>query len=96
MADTYYKLVPGENANKDWTSEVVLEKNDKGETTKSVSVDRPAQLNKDEIDVIESLGLKVERSSKEEAVEAAKTAVNVGEAGTAPLLGSSSNDNDEK
>lgn len=88
MADSYYKLVSGDNAVTDWTSEVVLEKDDAGNVTKSIAVDRPAQLSKKEIETVKALGYDVETSSKDEAVEAAIESATGGDVQQAPSLGS--------
>lgn len=67
MSDTYYKVTGG-NPNTNWTSEVVLERDDEtGEVTKSVQIGVPAQINAEDRKALEQLGFKVESSSKSEA-----------------------------
>jgi hypothetical protein len=105
VASNYYKLVGSKNPTVDWTAEVILEKDDEGNVTKSVGFDKPAQLNEDDRNTLESLGYEVESSSKEEAEEAEEREVLAPAAlGTAPLIGSGtsqpssseSNDSDTK
>lgn len=93
MAD-YYKLVGSRNPTVDWTAEVILEKDDDGNVTKSVGRNRPAQLNQDDLDTLERLGYKVEKSSKSEAKaaeESVATQVSGDVAGSAPLIGDGTN-----
>lgn len=86
MAD-YYKLAGSKNSTTDWTSEVILEKDDEGNVTKSVGVNRPAELSKDDLDKLKDLGFEVEKATADEA-KAAADQVEVPEAvGTAPLIG---------
>lgn len=87
MADTLYKLVPGDNAQFDWTAEVVLEKDDDGKTTKSIGVNKPAQLSKDDREQIEALGLKVASATKDDAYELGNESVGFDAAAAAPRLG---------
>lgn len=88
MASTYYKLVASENPSTDGTSEVILEKDEDGNTVKSVGVNKPAQLTQDDRDKLEALGYEVESSSKEEADEAEEAAVVSSSAlASAPLIG---------
>lgn len=90
MAD-YYKLVGSENSTTDWTSSVILERDDDGNVTKEVGVDRPAQLTKEDLDTVKGLGLKVEKSSKDEADQAEAAAVSNDALASAPLIGSGTN-----
>lgn len=93
MADNNYRLAGSVNPAQDWTSEVILEKDDEtGEVTKSVSATVPAQLNKEDLDLIESLGLKVEKVSASDAKEAQREAVATAASDTlasGPILGGS-------
>lgn len=91
MAD-YYKLAGSKNSTTDWTSEVILEKDDDGKVKKSVGVNRPAQLNKDDLEKLESLGYETEKVSADEAKQAEEEAVAAPEAlGAAPLIGEGTN-----
>lgn len=88
----YYKLSGSKNSTVDWTSEVILEKDDDGQVTKSVGVNRPAQLNKDDLDTLKRLGYEYEKVSADEAKEAAEESATSPEAlGTAPLIGEGTN-----
>lgn len=68
MSDTYYK-VTSTNPHTDWTAEVVLERDDEGNATKSVVLGVPSQLNQDDRKALEALGYTVESSTKSEAEE---------------------------
>lgn len=93
MAESFYKLVGTNSPHIDWTSEVVLERDEDGNVTKSVQAGVPAQLSADEVKSLSAEhGLVFEKSSKEEADEAAATAtapVGSDVAGSAPLFGDS-------
>lgn len=97
MAGDYYKLVGSTNP-ANWTTEVVLERNDQGEVTKAVRVGEPQQLNQEDRDKLESLGFTVEKSSASEAKEVEESA---GQqpgsdiAGAAPVFGSVSQEDNE-
>jgi hypothetical protein len=90
MADNYV-LAGSKNPAVDWTSEVILERDDDGNVTKSVSAERPAQLTKDDLAAIENLGLKVEKVTAEEVKEAEQRAASVGAdaLAQAPVIGDS-------
>lgn len=90
MAD-YYKLAGSKNSTTDWTAEVILEKDDDGNVTKSVGANRPAQLNKDDLDKLEARGYTVEKVSKDEAEKAEQQAAAPEALGTAPLIGEGTN-----
>lgn len=90
MAD-YYKLVGSQNPTTDWTTSVVLERDDEGNVTKEVGVDRPAQLNKDDLDKLKSIGFEVTKSSKDEAEAAEAASVSNDALASAPLIGSGAN-----
>lgn len=97
MSD-YYKLVGSQNPAADWTTEVVLERDDSGKVTKSVSAVRPEQLTKGDVEKIEALGLKVESISKSDAEEAQReAALTAGSdtVGAAPVLGGSTDQGDD-
>lgn len=92
MAD-YYKLAGSNNSTVDWTTEVILEKDDEGNVTKAVGASSPAQLNKSDLDKLEELGYTVEESSKEEAEKAeVESAVGADVAAAAPILGTANVD----
>ena len=85
----YYKLAGSKNPTTDWTAEVILEKDDDGNVTKSVGANSPAQLSQEDRDKLEALGYEVEsvqqargRRSEAQAVIAASSQL-----GTAPALG---------
>lgn len=87
----FYKLT-GERANRhtDWTTEIVLEKNDEGVPTKSISTNLAAELTAKEKKDVEGRGYKVEKVSKEEADELRQTAATSSDVvGTAPVFGDS-------
>lgn len=87
----FYKLT-GERANRhtDWTTEVVLEKDDDGNPTKAVSTNLAAELTAKEKKQVEELGYKVAKVSKEEADELRQTAATSSDVvGTAPVFGDS-------
>ncbi len=88
----YYKLAGSKNPTTDWTAEVILEKDDDGNVTKSVGANKPAQLSQEDRDKLEALGYEVESSSKQEADEAEQQAVvaSSSQLGTAPLVGDQS------
>jgi hypothetical protein len=94
MAESFYKLVGTNSPHIDWTSEVVLERDEDGNVTKSIKAGVPVQLSADEVKSLSSeYNLVFEKSSKEEADQAAtvSAAASVGSdvAGSAPLFGES-------
>ena len=94
MAD-YYKVSGTTNPHTDWTSGVVLERDDEtGEVTKEVRFGVPTnELNEGDRKKLSDLGYTVERSSAKEADEVAVTgpAATVGTdvTGAAPVFGES-------
>ena len=95
MAD-YYKLVGHRNSTTNWTTEVVLAKNDEGEPSKVVRVGEPTNdLTNDDREKLESLGFVVEKSSASEAkqVEAETSSVGADVAGSAPVMSSAGEEN---
>lgn len=92
----YVKLVGTANRHTDWTTEIVLEKDDEGNPTKVVRAGEPVDLSKADQEKIEDLGYSFESSSKSEAEEVRESAV--GPVGTdssrfGPLLGDSEKPN---
>src|SRR4051794_30849233 len=88
MAD-YYKLVSTTNPHTDWTTEIVLERDEEtGEPTKVVRAGVPTQLSGADRKKVEELGYGLESASKEEAEQAeAQAAGDV--TGSAPVFGDS-------
>lgn len=73
MSD-YYKLVGHKNSDQNWTTEIILERNDDDEPTKVVRVGEPTNdLTADERKQIEDLGFVIEKSSANEAKEVAES-----------------------
>jgi len=73
VSDTYYKVTGG-NPHTNWTTEVVLERDEEtGEVTKSVEVGVPIKLNAEDRKALEKLGFTVESSSAKEAEEVAES-----------------------
>ena len=63
----YVKLSGTTNRHENWTTEIVLERDDEtGEVTKSVKAGEPVDLSKADQDKLEGLGFTFEKSSKEE------------------------------
>lgn len=92
MASDYYKLVSTTNRHTDWTTEVILEKDENGEPTKVARAGEPVQLTADDRKKLEGLGYTVEQSSKSEAdevSEARSTGVGGDVTGSAPVFGDS-------
>lgn len=94
----YVKLVGTTNPTTNWTTEVVLEKDEDGNPTKVVRQGVPVELSKQEQDKLEKdLGLVFEKSSKEEADEAAAAAAAASDtAGTAPVFGDAADQTNEQ
>lgn len=93
MSDTYYKVTGSANPSTDWTTEIILEKDDDGVPTKVVTVGQPIALSADDKKTLEGLGYKVESSSKSEAEEVAQEVAQQpgGDvAGAAPQFGTAS------
>lgn len=91
MAD-YYKLTSGGERNRhtDWTSEIILERDDDGNPSKVISATRPAQLTADDQKKVEDLGYKVSKVSKGEAEEILSAPQVGGDiTGAAPVFGDS-------
>jgi hypothetical protein len=87
MADSYYKLVGTPNPHTNWTTEVVLERDEDGNVTKSVGA-VPSKLNADDRKKVEEMGFTLEQVSKEEAEAAAATPVAGADvSGAAPVFG---------
>lgn len=88
MADTYYKLATTPNRHTDWTTNVILERDEDGNVTKEVGVNQPAQLNETDRNKVEALGYTLERVSKQEAEESqAAQAAGTDVTGAAPVFG---------
>jgi hypothetical protein len=87
VADTYYKLSGTPNRHTDWTSEIVLERDEDGNVTKAVSSTQPATLNESEREKVESLGYSLEKVSKSEAEAAQQSGVGADVVGAAPVFG---------
>jgi hypothetical protein len=84
--------------NNNWTTSVILERDDDGNVTKEVTVGVPVDLSKSEQDDLsEKFGLVFEDSSateaKEAAAEAAANPPVVG--GVAPVFGNTNDDDDD-
>jgi len=82
-----YELVGTENPDTDWTTEVILEKNDDGTTKKSVGAGRPSELNENDRSLLEGMGFAVRKVSKED--EAAMELQNAGVPGATDVVGAS-------
>lgn len=65
----YAKLVGTGNRHVDWTTEVVLERDDEGNVTKAVRAGEPVELSAEEQKGLEERGFVFEDSSKKEADE---------------------------
>lgn len=86
MAD-YYKLVGStSNRHTDWTSGIVLERDDDGNVTKSVSTTVPAELSAEDVKKVQALGYEVEKTTKKEAEEAQNITVGSDVAGSGPVF----------
>lgn len=91
MADKYV-VVGTKDPSANGTEEVILERDEKtGEVTKSVSKTHPADLNKGELEIVESIGVVVEKVSADQAAEieassAQATGAATDTAGAAPVL----------
>lgn len=83
----YKKLVKHSDPN-NWTTEVILARDEDGNVTGSVRAGEPADMSADDWKTIESFGFIVEASSKEEAEQFAVAQPQVGSdiAGASPLL----------
>lgn len=69
-----YRLVPSENP-QNWTTAVVLERDDDGNPSKVVTTGIPVSLNAEDRKTVEKLGFSTEQVSKEDAeAEATKGA----------------------
>jgi hypothetical protein len=89
VADNYV-LTGSTNRHTDWTTGVVLERDEEtGEVTKEVSAVQASELSADDVKRVEELGYSVEKVTKAEAEELAERASAVGgdTAGAAPLFG---------
>ena len=86
MADTYYKLVGTGNRHTDWTTGVVLERDDDGNVTKEVTA-AGSPLSAEDKEKVEALGFKLEKVSKAEAEEAQASGVGSDVTGAAPVFG---------
>lgn len=94
-----YTLVGTKNPDTDWTTQVVLERDDDGNVTASVGVGQPAELTKEQVDQLEGQGLVLDQVSKTEADEmtARQSARAAGDtAGAAPMFGESTDPNQEQ
>ena len=90
MADSYYKLVGTTNPHTDWTTEVVLERDEDGNVTKSIGGAMPSTLTAADRKKVEAMGYSLESVSKEEAEEVAATSGVGGDVtGSAPVFGTS-------
>jgi len=65
----YVKLAGTVNRHTDWTTEIILEKDDDGNPTKVVRAGEPVELSKADQDRLEEMGYSFESSSKQEAEE---------------------------
>jgi len=86
MADTYYKLVGTGNRHSDWTTGVVLERDDDGNVTKEVTT-AGNPLSAEDKEKVEAMGFKLEKVSKADAEEAQAAGVGSDVAGAAPVFG---------
>lgn len=90
MSSTY--VIDGaKNPSRIGTEEIILEKASDGTVTKSISKTTPAQLNQDELALVQSFGVTVEKISKARADEltaaaAQVAAVGADVAGAAPVF----------
>jgi hypothetical protein len=86
----YVKLVGTENRHEDWTTEVVLERDNEGNVTKSIKAGVPVEITAEERKKLEGLGLTLEDSSAQEAKEVAENTQVAGSdvGGAAPSFGS--------
>lgn len=86
----YVKLTGTANRHTDWTTEIVLERDEAGEVTKVVKAGVPVNLTADEQKKLEGLGYTFDDSSAEEAkeYEEGQATVQVGAdvAGSAPTF----------
>jgi hypothetical protein len=98
MASDYYKLVSTTNRHTDWTTEVVLARDEKtGEPTSVVRAGEPTKLSAEDRKKLEALGYKFEQSSKSEADEVAEVRASTAgtdTTGTGPVFSDSSVDQD--
>jgi len=87
----WHKIV-GHNDPTDFTAGVVFERDSNGEPTKYANKGEPADLTADQVKYLETLGFKVESSSKAEADEFAQRGSLAGDdiAGSGPILGDNS------
>jgi hypothetical protein len=91
----YYELVGGGNRHTDWTSEVVLERDEDGKPTKVVGVGQPAELTKEEQSQVSDLGYELRSVNKDEAERLLSRRAQQAAAdtrGAAPLLGDEHDD----
>lgn len=90
MSDKY--VISGTtNPSTNGTSEVVLEKDDQGQPSKVISTNQAAELTKADKDLLEGLGVKVQKVTADEAAELeTEAAQEVGSdsAAAGPVLGS--------
>jgi hypothetical protein len=97
MADNY-RVVGTERPNTDWTSEVVLERDNDGTPSKVVSTTQSAELSSEDLDTLKRLGVKVEKVTAKQLKEEQQRAAAGGSSDTlaaAPLLGDGNNDQDK-
>jgi hypothetical protein len=94
---SYVKLVGTVNRHTDWTTEIILEKDDDGNPTKVIRAGEPVDLSKEEQDKLEDSGYRFESSSKAEATEADEDTTEVGAdvASAGPLFGGSEQPNQQ-
>jgi hypothetical protein len=94
----YVKLVGHKNRHESWIAEVVLERDDDGNVTKSVQVGVPGEVTAEDQKALEAKGFVFEKSSKQEAEEVAASSGGAAPdvAGSAPTFGpSGSEENDQ-
>lgn len=90
MADNYKLTGQTNNRHTNWTTEIVLERDDDGNVTKSISTTRAAELTGEQKKKLEARGYKTEKVSKEEADRLRETAAAATDVtGTAPVFGDS-------
>jgi hypothetical protein len=95
MADTY-RVVGTENPTVDWTTEVVLDRDEDGKPTKVVGATQPAELSKGDLDRLKDLGINVEKVTAEQARAIAEgNQVGSDVAAGAPRLSTSSSDEND-
>src|SRR5215210_5668840 len=85
-------VIAGNKNPADWTSQVILEKDDDGNVTKSVGRNEPAELSADQRDQLEEQGFILDSVSKTEADDIRQRTAQSGgagdTAGAAPSFGS--------